>query len=87
MALSEASCRSELTGGPTIGTLRRHRASQTEFPGADGPVEDPVDNRKIDKKKYQKPEIIHVEKIEARAVTCAKSVGDDFCETNAPTTS
>ena len=46
-----------------------------------------VDNRKNDKKKYQKPEIIHVEKIEARAVTCAKSVGDDFCETNAPTTS
>ena len=50
-------------------------------------MEDHVDNRKIDKKKYQKPEIIHVEKIEARAVTCAKSVGDDFCETNAPTTS
>ena len=46
-----------------------------------------MDSRKTDKKKYQKPEIIHVEKIEARAVTCAKLVGDDFCETNAPTTS
>jgi hypothetical protein len=45
-----------------------------------------VDNRKS-KKKYQKPEIIHVERIEARAVTCAKMVGDDVCETTAPTTS
>ena len=44
-------------------------------------------NAAKNKKKYQKPEIIHVEKIEARAVTCAKQVGDDFCETNAPTTS
>ena len=39
------------------------------------------------KKTYRKPEIIHVEKIEARAVACAKQVGDDFCETTAPTTS
>ena len=39
------------------------------------------------RKKYQKPEIVHVEKIEARAVACAKQVGDDFCEANAPTTS
>jgi hypothetical protein len=39
------------------------------------------------KKKYQKPEIVHVEKIEARAVACNKQVGDDFCEANAPTTS
>ena len=46
-----------------------------------------MDNPKTARKKYQKPEIIHVEKIEARAVTCAKMVGDDFCETNAPTTS
>lgn len=48
-----------------------------------------MDNPKSDKtkKKYQKPEIVHVEKIEARAVTCAKMVGDDYCETNAPTTS
>lgn len=48
-----------------------------------------MDNKNAlkNKKKYQKPEIIHVEKIEARAVTCSKQVGDDFCETNAPTTS
>jgi hypothetical protein len=46
-----------------------------------------VENRKISKKKYQKPEIVHVEKIEARAVTCAKQVGDDFCENTSPTTS
>ena len=48
-----------------------------------------MDNRKTEqnKKKYQKPEIVHVEKIEARAVTCAKSAGDDYCETQAPTTS
>ena len=46
-----------------------------------------VENRKNDRKKYQKPEIVHVEKIEARAVACAKMVGDDYCETNAPTTS
>ena len=51
--------------------------------------DDLVENRKNPnaKKKYQKPEIVHVEKIEARAVTCAKMVGDDFCETTAPTTS
>ncbi len=46
-----------------------------------------VEKTETRKKKYQKPEIIHVEKIEARAVSCAKFVGDDFCETNAPTTS
>ena len=46
-----------------------------------------MDSSKTSKKKYQKPEIIHVEKIEARAVSCAKLVGDDFCETNSPTTS
>ena len=46
-----------------------------------------MEKRKTDKKKYQKPEIVHVEKIEARAVTCAKMVGDDFCETTAPLTS
>ncbi|MEM7245068.1 MAG: hypothetical protein AAF533_06970 [Acidobacteriota bacterium] len=49
------------------------------------PGEDLVENRS--KKTYQKPEIVHVEKIEARAVACAKIVGDDMCETNAPTTS
>ena len=46
-----------------------------------------MENSETRKKKYQKPEIVHVEKIEARAVSCAKMVGDDFCETNAPTTS
>lgn len=46
-----------------------------------------MENRKSSKKKYQKPEIVHVEKIEARAVACAKLTGDDFCESNAPTTS
>jgi hypothetical protein len=46
-----------------------------------------VENTKNSKKNYQKPQIIHTEKIEARAVTCMKMVGDDFCETNAPTTS
>lgn len=45
-----------------------------------------MDTRK-NKKKYEKPEIIHVEKIEARAVTCAKMVGDDACELNGPVTS
>ena len=52
-------------------------------------MEDVVDSKNSlkPKKQYQKPEIVHVEKIEARAVTCAKQVGDDFCETNAPTTS
>jgi hypothetical protein len=39
------------------------------------------------KRKYEKPAIIHVERIEVRAVVCAKTVGDDFCETNAPVTS
>jgi hypothetical protein len=44
-----------------------------------------VENRKkTERKKYQKPEIIHVEKIEARAVACAKQSGDDFCETTTP---
>jgi hypothetical protein len=60
-------------------------------PGAKplAPSEDVVDSKNSlkPKKQYQKPEIVHVEKIEARAVTCAKQVGDDFCETNAPTTS
>ena len=46
-----------------------------------------MENPNAKKKTYQKPEIIHVEKIEARAVACNKQVGDDFCETNAPTTS
>lgn len=40
--------------------------------------------KKTDRKKYQKPEIIHVEKIEARAVSCAKGSGDDYCESTAP---
>ena len=39
------------------------------------------------RKRYEKPQILHVEKIEVRAVVCAKTVGDDFCELNAPTTS
>ena len=52
--------------------------------------DDLVVDRKTAKnrKKYQKPEIVHVEKIEARGCcVCAKMVGDNFCETTAPTTS
>ena len=34
----------------------------------------------LQKKPYQKPQIVHTQKIEARAVICAKQVGDDACE-------
>jgi hypothetical protein len=37
------------------------------------------------KKTYEKPAIVHSEKIEARAVTCAKS--DDACVANGPVSS
>jgi hypothetical protein len=37
------------------------------------------------KKSYEKPAIIHTEKIEARAVTCSKS--DDTCRNIGPVTS
>jgi hypothetical protein len=37
------------------------------------------------KKAYEKPAIIHTEKIEARAVACSKS--DDACRTSGPITS
>jgi hypothetical protein len=37
------------------------------------------------KKAYEKPAIIHTEKIEARAVSCSKS--DDACSTRGPITS
>jgi hypothetical protein len=37
------------------------------------------------KKIYEKPAIIHTEKIEARAVSCAKS--DDACRAGGPITS
>jgi len=37
------------------------------------------------KKAYEKPAIIHTEKIEARAVSCSKS--DDSCRTIGPVTS
>jgi len=37
------------------------------------------------KKTYEKPAIVHTEKIEARAVTCAKS--DDACKSTGPITS
>lgn len=37
------------------------------------------------KKAYEKPAIIHTEKIEARAVTCSKS--DDSCAARGPITS
>jgi hypothetical protein len=46
-----------------------------------------VEDRKNARKKYQKPEIVHVEKIEARAVVCSKMVGDDACESTTPVTS
>ncbi len=39
----------------------------------------------IMKKSYEKPAIIHTEKIEARAVTCIKS--DDTCGRTGPLTS
>ena len=70
-------------------TVRPHPQRNGRFQGPWAPRSHVVENPKSaqNKKKYQKPEIIHVEKIEARAVACAKMVGDDFCETNAPTTS
>ena len=37
------------------------------------------------KKAYEKPAIIHTEKIEARAVSCAKA--DDACASKGPITS
>jgi len=37
------------------------------------------------KKTYEKPAIIHTAKIEARAVSCAKT--DDACASRGPTTS
>lgn len=37
------------------------------------------------KKNYEKPAIVHTEKIEARAVTCSKS--DDSCSATGPITS
>jgi len=37
------------------------------------------------KKTYEKPAIIHTEKIEARAVSCSKS--DDACRATGPITS
>lgn len=37
------------------------------------------------KKPYEKPAIIHTEKIEARAVACAKS--NDACKVTGPVTS
>jgi hypothetical protein len=37
------------------------------------------------KKSYEKPAIIHSEKIEARAVSCSKS--DDACASRGPVTS
>ena len=37
------------------------------------------------KKAYEKPAIIHTEKIEARAVACSKS--DDICAQRGPITS
>jgi hypothetical protein len=37
------------------------------------------------KKAYEKPAIIHTEKIEARAVACSKS--DDICASRGPITS
>jgi hypothetical protein len=37
------------------------------------------------KKTYEKPAIVHTEKIEARAVSCSKS--DDACATRGPITS
>ena len=37
------------------------------------------------KKTYEKPAIIHTEKIEARAVACSKS--DDACAARGPITS
>ena len=37
------------------------------------------------KKTYEKPAIIHSEKIEARAVACSKS--DDVCRSSGPITS
>jgi hypothetical protein len=37
------------------------------------------------KKAYEKPAIVHTEKIEARAVTCSKSTG--VCDAQGPITS
>jgi hypothetical protein len=34
----------------------------------------------LQKKPYEKPQIVYTQKIEARAVVCAKQVGDDACE-------
>lgn len=34
----------------------------------------------LEKKTYSKPEIVYNQKIEARAVACAKNIGDNACE-------
>lgn len=34
----------------------------------------------LEKKPYTKPEIVYSQKIEARAVACAKEVGTNACE-------
>jgi hypothetical protein len=34
----------------------------------------------VEKKAYEKPQVVYVQKIEARAVVCAKQVGEDTCE-------
>ena len=34
----------------------------------------------MEKKPYSKPAVIYSQKIEARAVACAKQVGDNACE-------
>ena len=45
------------------------------------------DAKRPPKKPYRRPEIIHVERIEARAVCCAKIGGDDACEAYGPAAS
>jgi hypothetical protein len=45
------------------------------------------DAKRGPKKPYRRPEIIHVELIEARAVCCAKVGGDDTCEALGPAAS
>jgi hypothetical protein len=52
-----------------------------------GLVKRTVSDEPKSKKPYQAPRIVHVERIEARAVVCSKQVGDDFCEQTAPVTS
>ena len=34
----------------------------------------------MQKKPYEKPQIVYTQKIEARAIVCAKQVGTDACE-------